>query len=189
VPGTNGLGVLPNGRDRMVSARKSLGVQGLLWNQPGCVKARVPETPSKAHVYLDVSGSMIQLIPHLLGLILPYVNSGQADVFQFSTYVEHMPPDELRKAKLRTSGGTDINCVLIHALDARPRLHRALIVTDGYTGIPHPELASRTLEQNLRIYVVLPAESASVAQLRGLATAIIILPPISKSRSPWTIGR
>jgi Ca-activated chloride channel family protein len=138
---------------------------------------------------LDVSGSMIQLIPHLLGLILPYVNTGQVDVFQFSTYVEHMPPEELRKAKLRTSGGTDINCVLIHALDSKPRLHRALIVTDGYTGVPHPELASRTLEQNLRIYVVLPAESASVAQLRGLATAIIILPPISKSRSPWTIGR
>jgi uncharacterized protein with von Willebrand factor type A (vWA) domain len=172
----------------MVPARKRLGTQGLLWNQPGQVRARTPDKPSKAHVYLDVSGSMVQLIPHLLGLILPYVGTGQADVFQFSTYVEHMPFDELRKARLRTSGGTDINCVLVHALNARPHIARALILTDGYTGIPRPELAHMTQENNLRIYAVLPAESASTAQLRGLVTAIIILPPLGKSRSPWRIG-
>lgn len=189
VPGVSGMGVIPNARDRMVSARKQLGVQGLLWNQPGQVRARTVDKPSKAHVYLDVSGSMIQLIPHLLGLILPYVTTGQADVFQFSTYVEHMPLEELRRAKLRTSGGTDINCVLIHALDAKPRLSRALILTDGYTGVPRPDLASRTLEENLRIFAVLPSESASTAQLKGLVTAIIILPPLGRSRSPWRIGR
>lgn len=188
VPGIGGMGVVPNARDRMVSARKSLGVQGLLWNQPGLVRARVHETPSKAHVYLDVSGSMIQLIPHLLSLIMPYVVNGQADVFQFSTYVEHMSLEELRKAHLRTSGGTDINCVLIHALDAKPHLRRALILTDGYTGVPRPDLANRATEQNLHIYAVLPAESASVAQLKGLVTAIIILPPLGRSRSPWNIG-
>jgi hypothetical protein len=131
---------------------------------------------------------MIQLIPHLLSLIMPYVVNGQADVFQFSTYVEHMSLEELRKAHLRTSGGTDINCVLIHALDAKPHLRRALILTDGYTGVPRPDLANRATEQNLHIYAVLPAESASVAQLKGLVTAIIILPPLGRSRSPWNIG-
>src|SRR5690606_11291404 len=96
VAGITGSGVLPNQRDRMVPARQKLGVQGMLWNQQGEVRARVPETPSKAHVYLDVSGSMTHILPHLLGLILPFVRSGQSEVFQFSTIVEPMPIDELK---------------------------------------------------------------------------------------------
>ncbi|MBZ0286739.1 MAG: hypothetical protein K8I30_03925, partial [Anaerolineae bacterium] len=56
IPGVGGMGVVPNARDRMVSARKQLGVQGVLWSQPGQVRARTVDKPSKAHVYLDVSG-------------------------------------------------------------------------------------------------------------------------------------
>ncbi len=188
-PGVTGLGVLPNARDRMISARRQLGVQGMLWNQPGDIRARVPETPSKAHIYLDVSGSMMQLLPHLLGIILPYVGSHQAEVFQFSNYVQPMPLEDLRTGRLRSSGGTDINCVLNHVLEIRPRVTRAMVLTDGYTGFPLPELASRVYEENLRIYTVLPAEMAMTAQMESISTQIIILPALGKSRSPWRIGR
>src|SRR5690606_24445115 len=102
-PGTTGMGVLPNARDRLNPARRQLGAPGMLWNQAGQVRARVPEKPSKAHVYLDVSGSMADLLPHLLGILLPYVSQNQADVFQFSNYVEPMPLEDLKKGKLRSS--------------------------------------------------------------------------------------
>lgn len=181
IPGAVGTGVLPNAHDRLVPARKLLGVQGVLWNQPGEVRARVPETPSVTHVYLDVSGSMAHVLPHLLGLILPYVRRGQAEVFQFSTIVEPMPVEELAKADLRTTGGTDINCVLAHAIDV-PRLRRLLILTDGYTGVPHPQLVSRLTEQHVRVHAVLPAYGSIRDQLEGIAASIVVLPPLRNYR-------
>jgi hypothetical protein len=186
VPGISGLSVLPNPRDRLAPARRLLGAPDTLWNQPGVVKARVPEKPSKAHVYLDVSGSMVELLPHLLGLILPYVASGQADIFQFSTLVEHLSLAQLRQGQLQSTGGTDINCVLEHLLRTTSAVRRALVLTDGYTGAPAADLADGVRERNLRLYAVLPAEAAWQEDLRSIATSITILPP-TRTRSPWTI--
>jgi hypothetical protein len=181
-----GLSVMPNARDRMVPARRNLGIQGLLWNQPGIVKVRVPDVPSKANVYLDVSGSMVSLIPHLLGLVLPYVVKGQAEIFQFSTVVEEMPLEDLRKAKLRTTRGTDINCILRHLIEtANPPIKRALVLTDGYTGVPHEDLARIIEERNIRIHVVLPDESHWMNDLENFAATMTVLPPIRPERSPW----
>jgi hypothetical protein len=189
VPGMGGMGVVPNARDRLVPARRNLGVQGMLWRQSEPVRARVPETPSRAYIYLDVSGSMSSLLPHLLGLILPYVSDHRAEVFQFSNYVAPMPLAELRGARLRSSFGTDINCVLVHALEAKPTLRRVLILTDGYTGVPRPDLAQGITEQNLHICAVLPAENATTDQLQGLARRIVVLPPVRGGGSPWRVGQ
>ena len=172
--------VLPNPRDRLASARQQLGVQGVLWGQPGIVMARLPETPSRAFVYLDVSGSMNQLLPHLLGLLLPYVVKGQALVYQFSTQVEPLPLDQLKRGKLRTTQGTDINCVLPHLLAATPPVKRVLILTDGYTGTAHPEYARQIRERNIRIYAVMPSESAWTQDLQGIVRSITILPGITR---------
>lgn len=173
-----GTGVLPNPRDRLMSARRQLGVPGTIWNQPGMVRARVPEKPSKAHVYLDVSGSMADILPHLLGLVLPYVARGQVDVFQFSTLVEPLPFAQLQQGYLQTTGGTDINCVLEHALAVQPVIHRALLLTDGATGTPADELAGRVRDRNLHLYVVLPAESPWEDDLRDIAAFMTTLPPL-----------
>jgi hypothetical protein len=179
-----GLSVMPNARDRLVPARQSLGIQGLLWNQPGIVHVRIPDVPSKAYVYLDVSGSMASLLPHLLGLLLPYV-AAQAEVFQFSTLVEPMPFEELRQAKLNTTRGTDINCVLNHLLEPRkPPVKRALILTDGYTGSPNDELAQRLAEQAVKLHIVLPYESAWREDLEPIAATMTTLPPVRPPRSP-----
>jgi hypothetical protein len=183
IPGITGVSVLPNARDRLAPARRQLGGPGTLWSQPGMVRARVPQRPSKAHVYLDVSGSMANLLPHLLSLVLPYVTSGQADIFQFSTIVEALPKSRLVQGKLRTTGGTDINCVLEHVLETKPLVRRALILTDGYTGAPMVEFAQRIGDDNLRVHVVLPAESAYDADLREIAASVVVLPPFRSQRS------
>jgi hypothetical protein len=184
IPGMAGMNVLPNPRDRLASARQLLGVQGTLWGQPGIVRARLPETPSRSHIYLDVSGSMSQHLSPLLGLILPYVANGQALVYQFSTIVESLPLERLRPGKLRTTQGTDINCVLAHVLAAKPSVRRVLILTDGYTGKPHLEYARQLAERGIRIYAVIPAETSWTHDLKGIARSLTILPPL-RPRSGW----
>jgi uncharacterized protein with von Willebrand factor type A (vWA) domain len=179
----SGMNVMPNARDRLAPSRRLLGVQGMLWGQPGLITARAPEKPSRAYVYLDVSGSMSAVLPQLLGLILPYVVRRQAVVFQFSTRVEPLPLAQLKGGKLRTTTGTDINCVLAHALAAVPPLKRVLILTDGYTGTPRADLLHAVQERKLRVYVVLPAESAHREQLEGLARSITVLPPLRPLRA------
>lgn len=173
-----GTGVLPNPRDRLASARRQLGVPGTIWNQPGTVRARLPEKPSKSHLYLDVSGSMADILPHLLGLVLPYVAKGQVDVFQFSTIVEPLPFAQIQQGYLQTTGGTDINCVLEHALAVEPLIHKALLLTDGATGTPNDDLAARLRDQGLHLYVVLPAESPWEDDLRDIAAFMTTLPPL-----------
>jgi hypothetical protein len=180
IVGMSGISVIPNARDRMAAARTQLGVQGVLWGQPGTVKARVPETPSRAYIYLDVSGSMNQLLPHLLGLLVPYVQRGQASVFQFSTVVEPLPLDQLKRGHLKTTQGTDINAVLTHALAAVPPCKRILILTDGYTGKPHPENMRKMRERGIRIYAVMPGESAHQADLQDATRSITVLPPVRR---------
>lgn len=180
VASVSGNSVLPNPRDRLAPARRMLGVPETIWAQPGTVRARVPEVPRKAHVYLDVSGSMVNVLPHLLGLILPYVAHEQVDVFQFSTQVEALNLSQLQLGKLRTTSGTNINCVLKHLFARKPVVQRVLILTDGATGKPTRLFVDQARDQNTQIYVVLPAESAHQEDLRTIATSMTILPPLNR---------
>ena len=59
-----------------------------------------------------------------------------SDIHLFSTKVKTVPLAALREGARVTTGGTDINCVLEHALAARPS--RVLVLTDGYVGQPGP---------------------------------------------------
>jgi hypothetical protein len=189
IPGMSGMNVVPNARDRLITARKLLGTQGVLYAQPGNVRARAPEKPAKSHVYLDVSGSMSQLLPHLLGLLVPYAVKQQADVFQFSNKVEPMPAAALKRGQIRSTMGTDINCVLKHLLEqTRPPVRKALVVTDGYVGRPHAEYVRQLQERGIRVYVVLPAESAYRADMQEIARSFTVLPPYRAPASPWRVG-
>lgn len=178
VEGISGISVLPNARDRTASAKRSLGAPTTLWNHPGTVKARVPNVPSKAYIYLDVSGSMREVLPHLLGLITPYVVRGQAEVFQFSTAIRPLPVKALKAGTINTSGGTNVNCVLEHLLNAKPKIRKMLILTDGYTGYPDELFTQQAQAEHVRIHVVLPAEDSSTEQLQNIATTMTILPSI-----------
>ena len=178
IPGISGTSVLPNGRDRLIHARRQLGTQGTIWSQPNDVKARIQEKHRRAHVYIDVSGSMSKLIPNLLGLILPYVAHGKADIFQFSTVVEPLPLSQLRKGMLRTTGGTSILCVMKHILEMTPPVRNVLILTDGFTGRPRQDHIQQFAANNIRVHVVLPAEKGNERHLSSIATSITVLPPM-----------
>ena len=180
IPGIAGTNVLPNARDRLMHARRMLGTPGTLWNQPGTVKARVQQPRHRAHIYLDVSGSMGQIVPQLLGLILPYVASGKAELYQFSTKVEALSLKKLREGRLKTTGGTSIRCVIDHLLKEAPTVKRALILTDGRTGRPRLDQTRQLESKKLRFHVVLPAESPYERDLKSIATSFTILPPLGR---------
>jgi hypothetical protein len=178
VPGMSSINVLPNARDRTAPAKRILGAPTTLWGQPGFTRARVPDVPSKAFIYLDVSGSMGEVLPRLLTLITPYARKGLAEVYQFSTTVEPLPYDRLKTGYVRTTGGTNINCVMQHIMENTPKIRRVLILTDGFTGEPNDSLKTRLQEQRLYIHVVVPAEESSTEDLESIATTMTVLPSI-----------
>ena len=178
IRGVTGTGVIPNGRDRTAPAKRNLGAPTTLWSQESIIRARVPDVPGLAYIYLDVSGSMKDILPHLIGLLIPYVRKGLAEVFQFSTIIRPLPVAELKSGKVRTSGGTNINCVLEHALNAQSKVRKTMILTDGYTGVPNVQSAERIKESNIRIHVVLPAEDSTPDQLQEISTTLTTLPSI-----------
>lgn len=175
---TTGNGVLPNARDRLFSARKQLGLPTTLWAQEGTIKARIPERKVRAHVYLDVSGSMSNVLPYLLNLLVPYVRHGLANVFQFSTEVELLAWQNLQKGLVRSTGGTQIHCVTSHLLEHQETVRKALILTDGYTGKPYYQHVNQFKEKQMKIHVVLPHESAYDYDLQAIASSFTVLPPL-----------
>jgi hypothetical protein len=181
-----GRGPLPNASDRLAPARRRLGLPPTLWAASGPVAVRRPDPPASAHVYLDVSGSMAELLPHVAGLLLPYVAAGQASAFQFSTEVEPLPLASLRAGSFRTTGGTNVRCVLEHLL-AAPRVRGGVLLTDGYVGTPPPDLAAEVRARGLRLHVVLPADAGWTRDLEPLAASVTLLPPLFASASPWRL--
>ncbi len=178
-----GSGVLPNPRDRMAPARRLLGCPGSLWAQPTPVPCRVPDPARATLVYLDVSGSMAAVLPHLVGLLVPYVAARRATVTQFSTEVSPLTLADLQRGELTTTYGTSVDPVLRHALADRAA-RRVLVVTDGYTGRPGAEVAAAVAARGLRVHVVLPAERAFRDDLADVAASMTVLPPITRRRRP-----
>jgi len=106
----------------------------------------------------------------------PYVAQGKANVFQFSTMVDRLSLDNLRKGQVNTTGGTQIYCVLQHMLEHKDTLQRAIILTDGYTGRPYFDHVRQLQENGMKIHVVLPGESPYEQDLKTIAATITVLP-------------
>ncbi len=179
VPVLGGPAPLPNARDRLAPARRRLGLPATLYAQPAIARSLAREPDGVAHVYLDVSGSMAALLPRLVGLLRPHALAGRAKVFQFSTTVWPLPAAQLRRGEIRTTGGTAIDPVLQHAVDA-PRVRRILVLTDGVTGDPHRRLAKKVRARRIKVHVVLPAESAHRRHLEGIAASVTVLPGVDR---------
>jgi hypothetical protein len=101
------------------------------------------------HVYLDVSGSVDGIRDALYGAVLDLRDRVHDRVHLFSTEVVDVSLEELRRGACRSTGGTDIGCVARHVEVQRVR--RALIVTDGFTGVPRG--SDRTALERARLAV------------------------------------
>lgn len=89
-------------------------------------------TPAKRYkglaVYLDVSGSVNQYLPKILG-ILRHLRREITTIFLFSNQVHEVPFESLLKGNIKTTLGTDFDCIAQSILERQ--LDKAVIITDG----------------------------------------------------------
>ena len=83
-------------------------------------------------VFLDVSGSVNEHLPGIVGLLTRYRDRIDT-VHQFSNAVAETSLDSLAKGHVRTTYGTDFNCIAKVILDRD--YDRAVVLTDGYASL------------------------------------------------------
>jgi hypothetical protein len=143
--------VLLEPRDRRAQVRRGVGLTTLLYDSVVPSKSRSPE--AQTHVYLDVSGSMDPYIAHLYSGLSSLRRHIARQVHLFSTAVASVPLEALCRGEVVTTGGTDVRCVIDHAL--AHRVKKALIVTDGYVGAPSDEQLRQLRNAAIELRVVL----------------------------------
>ena len=122
--------------DRRSIVLRALDADPVLRISPFPVPSRVP-AGSRVHLYLDVSGSMGNMVEPLYRAVLDCSGLIHRRVHLFSTRVVDVSLSDMRKGKVKTTGGTDIACVAEHM--GRRRVRRACIITDGFVGVPAGE--------------------------------------------------
>ena len=80
-------------------------------------------------VYLDVSGSVQEHLPRILG-VLARLEDVLASVFLFSTAVREIPFRQLLAGRISTTYGTSFDCVANSIVENG--FERAVVLTDGY---------------------------------------------------------
>ncbi len=113
-------------------------------------------TQGKVHLYVDVSGSFMDFLPFILGLMYHLKDYIGTPIYQFSTTVEVFKWDEVRSGKIKTTYGTDFNAVVNHAL--KNRFSRIVAITDGEFVPIHRDLLERYRSIDGEIHFVLPEE-------------------------------
>jgi hypothetical protein len=104
----------------------------------------------RVHLYLDVSGSMSDILSFVSGLVLAAGELVGSTVYQFSNQVVPVSWEDLQAGRVLTTGGTDLDCV---ARSARREGHRRIcVVTDGYVSLE--EESKRILAREVETIVV-----------------------------------
>ena len=110
------------------------------------------EDDQRVQLYLDVSGSMDELLPFLFRLVPALDDHLGGKLRLFSNEVVETTVQAVAAGECQTTGGTDFDCVLDDALARRCR--RILVITDGYARLD-AGLAGRAQVEGLQVYVVL----------------------------------
>jgi len=156
--------VIPNWRDRQIHSKEIL-----LGQTPVLYKTEIPTIRPRwspqnvAHVYLDVSGSMEDALPWLVGAINPLQRKGLCRIYAFSTIVDEIKPGRFLTGQVKNTYGTDINCVYEHLIkfSKQKTPQRVVVLTDGYTGIPKANLLKEWNDRKVELYVGLVGNQTS----------------------------
>lgn len=80
-------------------------------------------------IYLDVSGSVTSQLPKILGVIAA-MRQNINTIFCFSNEVHKHTIAELSAGKYTSTGGTDFDCIIEHAVENS--IDKMIVFTDGY---------------------------------------------------------
>jgi hypothetical protein len=148
-PSEHSVGVITPtpARDRRAIVQRSLGLAPMLYETP--VSKPAPRASERIHVYLDVSGSMNDVLAPLYGAIVDCTDWVDEHIHLFSTQVEDISLAGLKAGQVKSTGGTSIECVASHI--RTHRIRRALVLTDGFVG--KPSLQSREVLSRVKLAV------------------------------------
>lgn len=142
---------------------RALGANPML-HEHNIEQRRMLSVSERVHVYLDVSGSVEQMIPMLYGVILASRNYVHPVVHTFSTTVADITLKQLARGKVKTTGGTSIDCVADHI--RKNGVRRAVLITDGYVGFPNE--ADRNTLGAVKLGVALTPGGTTERDLQGM---------------------
>src|SRR6185436_14115848 len=122
-------------------------------------------------------------VPLLYGALAALRQHVEREVFLFSTVVSPISLQDLQRGRVDTTGGTDIRCVLDHALKYRVR--KVLLVTDGYVGPPTDAQRKAIHHAGLDIRVALTPQGwrKDLAALSARIDELPVLAPASTRRA------
>jgi len=102
---------------------------------PGFFRNKITSPSEKTKglaIYLDVSGSVNEYLPKILG-ILRNLKNEITSIFLFSNKTIEIPFRSLLKGELRTTYGTDFDCIAESIIERQ--FDKAIIITDGYASM------------------------------------------------------
>jgi hypothetical protein len=151
--------------DRRAAVLNAMGTPTLFYRAR--LKRVQTSTTGQVHIYLDVSGSMENYIEIIMGSLKPVRQFLHPIIQVFSTEISEHSPEEILNGFYKTTGGTDINCVIEHIIEHS--IKRAVIITDGYVGGILDHLSSK-LPDNLRIAKIITSDGCKkdLDQLKGI---------------------
>lgn len=125
------------------------GVTPLFWSVD---RIRQKQQKRGIAIYVDVSGSVFHDLPRICGLIHAMRKEVDA-IYEFSNQVHKTTTQELGSGKIHTTGGTDYDCIVEHAVQHSHR--KVIVVTDGYAGLSEQNqaLALAHIEKAMVVYV------------------------------------
>ena len=103
----------------------------------------------KVHLYIDVSGSMNLYRQDIVRGVLSCQKEIDAEVYLFSTKVVPITLEELKKGRLRSTNGTDCECVLQHIEEEKAEA--IVVLTDGYVGKPSQRYQKKMQHDNIQV--------------------------------------
>ena len=139
-------GVVPSSVGRREVFALGAGAMPALWSPAQLVR---DDTDAGVHLFADVSGSTSELAPFYFSLTQMLGSRLIRPAWQWSTQVHALSEEAIRTGRMRTTGGTEIRCVLEHA--RRKRMRKVLILTDGIFGIDEQDVR---LSRDLHVVVM-----------------------------------
>ncbi len=127
----------------------ALGLWPVFWKPPVYTRDLDYLQP---HLYLDVSGSTEENQPMIYGLVYHLADLIGDPIYMFSNTVAEAGIEDIRSGRVRTTGGTDFDCVIEHA--TQNRFRKIILITDGYADM-NDKNRKRVSSGELEIYLVL----------------------------------
>ncbi|GAG46163.1 unnamed protein product, partial [marine sediment metagenome] len=102
-------------------------------------------------VYLDVSGSVKEYLPEIIGAIAK-LSEEIPTLYLFSNQIVESTMKDLIRGNIKTTGGTDFNCVARSIMGKN--FKKAVVVTDGYANLDN-KLSEELKKKKVSILTIL----------------------------------